>query len=411
MANLVENIRVALRGIMSNLLRAILTMAIIAFGIMALIGMLTALDSIEESFIRNFADLGANTFKIQKKGSDVSYGHGGKGKKTYPDVSYEQGLFFREGYRYPAKVSMKFEPTGSAVLKYQSNETNPKIDVIGSDANFLSTSGLKLAEGRNFTSSELQHGENVVILGNTIKLKLFGYQDPIGKVISIGTRKYRVLGVLEEKGASMGFSGDNTAIIPIKNARMAYSDEDESYTLSVQVEQVQNLSPAINEAIGLFRKIRELRAKDDNDFKIIKSDNLAKMVEDNLSMIRAATFAIGFITLLGAAIGLMNIMLVSVKERTREIGTRKAIGASSRNIRTQFLTEASVISIAGGIVGILLGILIGNAVANYINSAFVIPWFWIAFGFLLCFVVGIAAGYYPANRAAAENPIDALRYE
>ncbi|MGE5425445.1 MAG: ABC transporter permease, partial [Syntrophothermus sp.] len=236
-------------------------------------------------------------------------------------------------------------------------------------------------------------------------------EDPLGKVISIGAGKYRVVGVLKSKGASMGFSGDRSCFVPLTNARVYFSRPNMSFNLNIMANDKSLIEPGVGEATGLLGTIREDVVGEDHTFEITKSDKVAEMLLENIKYVTYAATFIGLITLLGAAIGLMNIMLVSVTERTREIGIRKAIGATRRVIRNQFLAEAIVIGQRGGLLGIFLGIMIGNVISLLIGSSFIVPWKWILTGVVLCFVVALVSGYLPAKKAADLDPIESLRYE
>jgi putative ABC transport system permease protein len=407
-----ENLRISFVSIKSHLLRTILTVLIIAFGIMALVGILTAIDAVEASLSENFAMMGSNTFNIQNRELRVHIGGEGKKPRNNRIIPYNEAMDFKEQYDYPATTAIFTYGTGIATLKYKSEKTNPNIQVMGTDENYLFTAGLEIEKGRTFNTNEVHYGNHVAIIGSEIASKLFvANEDPIGKVISIGAGKYRVIGVLKERGSSIGFSGDRSCLVPVANVRQYFSRPDMNFRISVMVEDQQEMDAAIGEAIGVMRKIRKDRLDDDNSFGIIKSDNIANMLIGLTSKLQIGATIIGLITLLGAAIGLMNIMLVSVTERTREIGIRKAVGARQRTIRNQFLAEAIVIAQLGGLLGIIAGMLIGNVVSMITGSSFIVPWIWIILGVVICFIVALLSGIIPANKAARLDPIESLRWE
>lgn len=393
------------------MLRASLTMLIIAIGIMALVGILTAIDSIKGSINENFARLGANSFTIRNREMRVFTGAAGQ-SQVFRRITFEEAQAFKERFEFPAMVSVTYFGTGNAVARYRSRETNPTTRVVGSDENYLVNSGNELSAGRIFSPAELQYGANVVILGSEVAQVLFpGDEDPLGNTVTISNKPYQVIGVMKEKGSGFGMSDDQQCIVPLLTARKDFSRSSMNYTISVSTYSLEDLEDGIGEATGLFRIIRGLRVGEPDNFDMAKSDNIAEALIENLRFVTLAATIIGLITLGGAAIGLMNIMLVSVTERTQEIGIRKALGATRQVIKQQFLSEAIIICQLGGVLGIILGILIGNILSLIIGSQFIVPWVWVISGVLLCMGVGLIAGYYPAAKAARLDPIESLRYE
>lgn len=404
-----ENFKISLNSVRSHKLRTLLTVLIIAFGIMAVVGILTSIDSIKASITSSFSRLGANSFSIRNRQMRVM----GSGRsENFRNISYEEAMRFKDNFNFPSSVSIQVGITGTATLRHQSQETNPNIRVTGTDNNFLVTSGAELEQGRNFSPHELETGANVVIIGARISTTLFvNNEDPLDKSITISNKRYQVIGVLKERGSGFGFSDDLSCIIPVVSARQNYSRPNMNYTINVSTNNIADLETSIGEATGFFRIVRGVRRGEKDNFDISKSDNIAQMLIENLGLVTRAATVIGIITLLGAAIGLMNIMLVSVTERTREIGIRKALGATRKTIKQQFLAEAVVICQMGGIVGIVFGILAGNLISLLIGNPFIIPWVWIVSGVVLCLFVGLIAGYYPAAKASKLDPIESLRYE
>lgn len=412
MKELAENIDIAFRSIGGQLLRTVLTILIIAFGIMALVGMLTAIDVLEQNIHTSFQFLGSNTFVIQNKKN-----MGGRparvNRKEAPnrEISFEEAKAFKERYSFPSLVSISAFATSTGIIRYEEEKTQPNIPVSGGDENYLATGGFEIEKGRNFSFDELQSGADVVIIGEDIEEALFKGVNPVDKFVNIGTRRYMVVGVLKKSGSGINTGRDRSAIIPISNLRAYYANPSTSYTINVLLPQATMMDAGITEAEGLFRAIRRVPPGKNPNFEFERSDSIINSILSMTETLAIGAVVIGLITLLGAVTGLVNIMLVSVNERTVEIGVRKALGAKRRSILFQFLAEAILICQIGGLLGIALGILNGNSLTFFMGGKFVIPWMWISIAVGLCFLVGIIAGVYPAIKASRLDPVEALRHE
>lgn len=406
-----ENVRLAMQSIKSNRLRTFLTALIIAIGISALVGILTTIDAIEKKMTDAFSSMGANAFTIRNRGTNIRIGGPGQRPKSYKPIRYEDALKFKERLNAPASVSISVFASNGATVKYGQEKTNPNINIRGIDENGLAAQGLELGQGRNFNSPESLSGPNICIIGSEIAKTLFKDSDPLDKVINAGNNRLRVIGVLASKGSGMGANVDRAVYVPLFKAKVINANANPSYTITVSVPNADLVDNVIGESTATFRSIRKTKIGEGNNFEITKSDAVAQTLIENLQVVVIGGVAIGVITLLGASIALMNIMLVSVTERTREIGIRKAIGANPAVIRRQFLIEAVVICLLGGVLGILLGIAIGNVISLVMGGGFIIPWLFIGLGLALCILVGVVSGYYPAKKASKLDPVEALRYE
>lgn len=411
-ALLKENFKIAVASIRSNKLRTILTILIIAFGIMALVGIETAVDSIKKSVEDSFNQMGAISFTINRQYDRFRVSNERQRRRGHEHISYRQASEFKQNYTIPANVAVNTSVLWDAVIKYESEQTNPNVIVRGIDEAYLGINALEIDKGRNFSSTEVEYGTNVAIIGQDIVKTLFKNNPNrvLGENININGVRYAIVGILKAKGMTSG-RADMQVLIPLNSARTYFPSPNQNFAIQVAPFNESKFDDAISEAEGLFRIIRRVLPGDPSDFDVRRSDARMQESAQMLQYVTIVALIIGIITLLGAAVGLMNIMLVSVTERTREIGTRKAIGAKSSTIKQQFLFEAILIGQVGGALGIVLGILAGNVVSIIAGSAFVIPWFWIIIGVTLCFLVSIASGYIPAVRAARLDPIEALRYE
>ena len=383
-----------------------MTVTIISIGMMAIMGIITAIESIEASIESNFITMGSNTFKIKDKNQKNLASVSGKSKRKVEKINYRQALKIVEKYPRVASVSSILSRTFK--IRRNKFETNPNVTLVGTDKNYISTSGYFIERGRNFSENEIHSGSNVVLIGSSVK-KLFDESYEIDQKVSIAGTKFKVIGSLKEKGTSFGFNSDNIILMPIDIGRKFIANRM-NYEINIISLHADSLNYIIGQVTSDFRKIRKLKPLENNNFKIVKSDNLASRLIENIQFITFSTTLIGLMTLFGASIGLMNIMLVSVSERTREIGLRKSIGANSRTIRNQFLTESILICQIGGAIGILMGIAIGNVVSILIDGVFIFPTFWTLVSILLCFLVGIISGIYPAIKASKLSPVEALRY-
>lgn len=406
-----ENLRISFGAISSNKIRTILTICIIAFGIMALVGILTAIDAIKSSLTDQFTLMGANSFTISSRGMNIQIGENRYRARNYSRISYREALEFKSMFTEPAWVSMSFNASSMATIKFRSEETNPNVSLVGVDDYYLTVSGYEVESGRGITPDDLEFNRKVILLGSEVADALFSTViDPIGKNVTVAGLKLEIIGVLKSKGTSLT-SGDNIGFMPVTVARQYFSRPNMNFSITVMPMNPVNLDILAGEAEAVFRVVRNLNPRDESDFNVTKSDNIVALLFKNIKFVTLAATMIGLVTLFGAAVGLMNIMLVSVTERTREIGVRKAIGAKPQTIKNQFLFESILIGQMGGVFGIILGILIGNIVSSVLKSSFVVPWMWVFSGIIICLVVGIISGYAPAIKAANIDPIEALRYE
>jgi putative ABC transport system permease protein len=409
-----ENVREAFRSIRANLLRTILTALILSIGLLALVGILTCIDAIKNSLSDTFASLGANSFELHAKGYTNRSRRGGVQARQYPPISLLQAKLYKKAMGDDVQVGVSAFIAGAVEMKADGIKTNPNMQVVAGDENYLKIEGYNLAEGRIFSQAELNSGANVMVVGNEIKLKLFPKQTPIGKYVVAMGRRFLIVGLLEKSGSGAGGGGgaDRIALLPLETGNHMPRQRALTFDVKTATDKHDELNFLTGQATGVMRAVRHDKLGQEDSFVVESSESLANDLESISGKVRVGGSIMAFTALLGASIALMNIMLVSVTERTREIGIRKALGATAKQIRLQFLIEAIVICLLGGTAGIILGVLSGNLVAKFVGSgAFLVPWVWMMVGLVICVGVGLASGYYPASKAAALDPIDSLRYE
>jgi len=408
-----ENTKIALGSIKAQMLRTILTVFIIGLGVWALVGVLAAVAVLESSIMGNFAVMGTNTFTITRYDTSGQIGRQNDADvRENPIVTYPQAKAFQEKYSFPgAKTSLSFTAASGVEVKYGEKESDPEVTVLGADENFLPNSGLETTQGRNFTNFDISNNNYVCLVGADFEKGILKDVNPIGQTIAIRGAKFKVIGVLKGRGSTFGNRQDLNLIIPIQLARSLYSAPNIDYTVKVSIANPDFLDGAVGEAILSMRRIRKLTPVAKENFGIERSDELLETLKSETDTLAAAAWVIGIITVFGSSIALMNIMLVSVTERTREIGVRKSLGAKKGTIAMQFFTETLVICIFGGIIGLMLGLLTGFALSAIMNASFPMPWVatFAALGTIV--IVTIVSGLYPAVKAAALDPVEALRYE
>ena len=407
-----ENVRIALDSIKSQLLRTILTIVIIGIGIWSLVGILSAVKALENNIMGNFSSMGSNTFNLQRYEFETQQQGGPERQKINPIISYNNIREFVDTYDYPfTQTSVSFLGTSLAEVKYDNEKTDPTVKIFGVNEYYLENAGLKTQLGRDFNFFDIQNNNKVCIIGSDFLKNLFETENPIDKTISIRGVKFKVIGVVEEQGSSFGNNRDLTVLLPIQVARGIFTQPNINYAISVKVENKEYMKAAEDAAIVTFRNIRRLNPIEENNFGIERSDDLINRMAQISGFLETAAWIISIITILGSSIALMNIMLVSVTDRTREIGVRKALGAKRSTISAQFFIETIVIGQFGCVLGIILGIITGIIFAYAVDFDYTLPWGALIASVVISFIVAIIAGSYPASKAARLDPIESLRYE
>ncbi len=406
-----EIIRVAWDSVKTNKLRSFLTILGIVVGIFSIISISTVITILQDSIQKGVSSLAQNTFQIQKYPATVNIGHRNRGKfRNRKDITYEDFLKLKEKLKGAKSVGAERWTFGK-IVKFNGEETNPNVSVAGVTAGSFINNDWEVEIGRAFNNRDVKIAARVAVLGADVREKLFRAINPIGMYIKVGGNKYRVIGVLQKKGATFGRSQDNFVITPITTYSIFYGKRGRSVVITVMAKNEEDYENLMEQSRGIMRTIRKVSPGAPDDFGIFSNKSMMAQIDNITQGARIGSVAIALIALLAAGIGIMNIMLVSVTERTKEIGIRKAVGAKRRNILVQFLTEAVFLSLTGGIIGILLGVIAGNIVGSLMHASAVFPLVWTLIGIFLCVIVGVGFGTYPAYKASNLDPIEALRWE
>lgn len=405
-----EGLIMAVEAIRDNKLRSVLTLLGITIGVFSVVGVMTALRTLESSINEGLNIFGTNTFAIQKYPA-MQFGHHTRVKyRNRMNITLDQFERLKERASLPRTVSVGDSRWGR-MIQHKDRKTKRNVDVNGGDEWTLRNFNTYIDEGRNITSQDIRFSRKVCVLGMDVVDVLFPFEDPLGKNVTADGVKYHVIGIAEPQGQIFGASRDNFIAIPISVYLDNYGNRRTSLLISVEAESAGLYDDTLDETIGILRTIRKLPPGEENDFEVISNITLIETFGRFTAGVKVFAFIISIIALVVAGIGIMNIMLVSVTERIKEIGIRKAVGATRRNVLTQFLMEAVFLSEFGGLVGVLLGILGGNVVAAVFNIPAIIPVDWAFFGLLVCSIIGIGFGSYPAYKAAKLDPIESLRHD
>jgi putative ABC transport system permease protein len=407
-----ESMIMALFAVRSSKLRSILTLLGIAVGVFSIIAVMTAVTVLRNSIENGISQLGANTFQMQKYPAVMGDNHAMRRKyRNRKNISYEQALAVKEKATLAEMVGIEGWRGGKVVV-WNGQKTNPNVGVVGENVEGIPTNDWTVSDGRALNQQDLEMASKVAILGSTLSEKLFPpYIDPVGQTIRVDGILYKVIGVLQKKGGSLGGNQDNFMIVPLTAFFNVYGKDDVDLHIMVKAKSREVLDDCIEQARMILRTARKVPPGEDDDFGYFSNDSLVTQFNEFTFYLRLGVLLVSSIALLAAGVGIMNIMLVSVTERTREIGIRKSVGALKRDILTQFIIEAVILCEIGGLAGIVLGILGGNVVGLLVSAPAVIPWDWAGIGVGVCSIVGLVFGVYPAWKASALDPIESLRYE
>jgi putative ABC transport system permease protein len=404
-------VQIAFQSILNNKLRTSLTILGVVVGIFSIIVIMTIVTMLQNSIEDGLSLLNKNTFQIEK--FDRTQGRGGGRDRAWrnrKDITIDEAYRLKELLTEALYVGAEQWQFGK-VVKFGNRETNPNISVAGETLDGVKTNNWKVEYGRDMRRSDIENSTDVCILGQDVVEKIFPNMNAIGQTVRVDGRPLRVIGVLERQPSMFGQSRDNYIVIPITTWQAMYGKYRRSVNIMVTAPSKESYADVIEAAIGHFRKIRKVPPGEPDDFSVFSNESLITQVNDITGPIKIGALAVSLVALLAAGVGIMNIMLVSVTERTKEIGIRKAIGARKSSILVQFLIEAIILCVVGGLVGIVIGVGIGNFAGSFLNAQMAVPYDWVMIGITMCIIVGLIFGTYPAYKAANLDPIEALRYE
>jgi putative ABC transport system permease protein len=400
---------ISLQSLKTNRLRTVLTILGVVVGIFSIIVIMTIITMLQTTIETGVSFLNKDTFEIQKFPA-ISGHDDWKKFRNRKNIKLED--YYRlEPLMKQAKYIGASQDDGGKVIKFRNKETNPNVAAVGITIGEFRTYNVKIENGREFMQADIEYSSRNCLLGYDVYAKLFNGINPVGQVISIGDQPVKIIGVMEKRPQIFGQSQDNFVILPITTFQSFYGTKNESVSITVQSYSGEDYQANMDAAIGYLRTIRKVPPGAENDFDVYSNESIMAQINSITGGVKIGAMVISIIALIAAGVGIMNIMLVSVTERTREIGIRKAVGAQKKNILMQFLIEAVILCLIGGVIGIILGVGVGNIAGSFLNAGAVIPYEWILIGLSMCLIVGVIFGTYPAYKAANLDPIEALRYE
>jgi putative ABC transport system permease protein len=405
-----EILRLAFTSLTTNKLRSALTILAIAVGVFSVIGVMTFITGMRDKIESGLNVLGANSFQISKWPAISFSPTDWQRYRNRRDITFAVASRFKEMMGDSARINLRIGRGGQTVI-VRDRRTNPNVQIAGTDENFITAFNYDVAIGRNLGADDVEYGRPICILGADVVSRVFPDEPPLGKLVRINGQNYTVVGVMASKGSSFGQSQDNLVLTPITRFLAIYGRSWRSIGMNVQAPSQAEMAATQEKATGAMRLVRGLHPEDFNDFEVFSNESLIEAFNKIANIVAIGALIISTIALVASGVGVMNIMLVSVTERTKEIGVRKSIGAKKRNILLQFLSEAVALSLMGGLAGVAIGVAGGNVAAVVMSSVVTIPWVWVGIGLFVCGGIGIVFGFYPAWKAASLDPIEALRYE